>query len=60
MPEKSEKNIKIQKILKIATEMHIKYGNTLTEKQYSKLLEKKLIKEQLKVERERSIVVEDE
>lgn len=50
----------IQKILKIVTEIHIKYGNTLTEKQYGKLIENKLSKENIQVEREKSIIINDD
>jgi len=46
--------------LKIVTELHIKYGNTLTEKQYSRLIENKLQKEGVSVEREKSIVINDD
>ena len=63
--EKSEeskrvKNSKIEKILKISTELHIKYWNTLTENQYSKLIENKLQKEGIHVEREKGIVINDD
>ena len=57
---KKAKNSKIEKILKIVTELHIKYGNTLTEKQYSRLIENKLQKEGVSVEREKSIVINDD
>lgn len=63
--DKSEKNLTtdnetIKKILKIVTEIHIKYGNTLTEKQYGKLIEAKIKKEWIAVGREKSIIIEDD